>query len=83
MMCKTITTVVKVKIAADLSHTGKSFWKDVKIDACVADLVQALQSADIDMRSSCCGHGKTHGSILLQDGRELLIIPNRPTNVQR
>ena len=73
MMCKTITTV-KVKIAVDLSHTGKSFWKAAAIDACVADLVQALQSANIDMRSSCCGHGKTHGSILLQDGRKLLIV---------
>lgn len=71
-MCET-TSVVKVWIADDLSHTGKSFWKDVKIDTCISDLVLALQSAAIDMRASCCGHGKIHGSILLQDGRELLI----------
>ena len=35
-MCKT-TVTVEVKIAADLSHTGKSRWKSVEIDACIAD----------------------------------------------
>ena len=71
-MCKT-TSTVEVKISADLSHTGKSFWKEAKIDTCVSDLVSALQLASIDMRASCCGHGKTHGEILLQDGRKLII----------
>ena len=64
---------VRVKIAADLSHTGKESWKDTKIDSCISDIVSALQSGGIDMRASCCGHGKTSGSILLQDGRKLII----------
>lgn len=68
------TTIVKVKIAADLSHTGKEYWKNAKIDSCIADLVSALQKIGIDMRASCCGHNKTTGSILLQDGRKLRIL---------
>lgn len=67
------TIIVKVKIPTDLSHTGESYWKDAKIDSCIADIVRALQSAGIDMRGSCCGHGKRPGEILLQDGRVLLI----------
>lgn len=73
-MCKWGTsTLVRVKIPADLSHTGKSYWKDAAIDSCIASLVQFLQDADIDMRGSCCGHDKGPGEIILQDGRILQI----------
>ena len=65
--------VVRVKIAADLSRTGKEYWKDTKIDSCISDIVSALQSGGVDMRASCCGHGKADGNILLQDGRKLII----------
>jgi hypothetical protein len=54
-------------------------WKDVEIDSCIADLVEALQTFGIDMRGSCCGHLKRIGHISLQDGRELLIL-NKETN---
>jgi hypothetical protein len=66
--------LIKVKIPADLSHNGKTFWKEVKIDSCISDLVRALQQAGIDMRGSCCGHGKDQGQIDLADGRFLLIL---------
>lgn len=73
-MCKSGNTVlVKVKIPADLSHTGKAFWKDVAIDSCIASIIKALQEAGIDMRGSCCGHEKMDGDIHLQDGRILII----------
>jgi hypothetical protein len=36
--------------------------------------VNALQLGGLDMRGSCCGHGKTIGDIDLQDGRVLLIL---------
>lgn len=36
------------------------------IDFCVADIVAALNAAN-------CGHGKINGSVVLDDGRELLI----------
>ena len=64
---------VRVKIPADLSCKGFAYYKYVDIDACIAPIVEALQQAGIDMRGSCCGHGKTDGSIRLQDGRILII----------
>lgn len=67
------TKLVRVKIPADLSCTGKTKWKKAGIDACIAPIVKALQKAGIDMRGSCCGHGKQQGNIHLQDNRILLI----------
>lgn len=73
-MCKHGTVKeVRVKIPADMSHTGKEYWKMVGIDACIADIVDALQKGGIDMRGCCCGHGAYIGTILLQDGRTLRI----------
>jgi hypothetical protein len=66
--------LVKVKVPADLSHTGKTFWKQAQIDRCIAPIVKALQEGGIDMRGSCCGHGRQCGEIELQDGRMLLIL---------
>lgn len=68
------TENVRVKIAADLSYTGKEHFKRVPIDKCIAPIVEALQAAGIDMRHSCCGHGRCNGEISLQDGRTLIII---------
>lgn len=66
--------IVNVKVPKDLSVEGIDIFKDKKIDSCIADLVQALQSGGIDMRGSCCGHGDTIGDIHLQDGRMLLVL---------
>lgn len=65
--------LVKVKVPADLSHTGKAYWKKKQIDKCIAPIVKALQEGGIDMRGSCCGHGKMDGDIHLQDNRILII----------
>ena len=65
--------LVKVWIPADLDCAGKGKWKFVKIDACIVAIVKALQQGGINMRSSCCGHGKRRGRIDLQDGRVLWI----------
>jgi hypothetical protein len=74
--CNRAQVIVRVKIPADLSCTGKTKWKKIGIDACIAPIVKALQKAGIDMRGSCCGHGKEHGDIHLQDGRVLIIQNN-------
>lgn len=68
------TETVWVKIPADLSSTSKVKWKQCRIDSPVAGLVNALQLNGIDMRGSCCGHGKQFGEIHLQDGRLLLVL---------
>jgi hypothetical protein len=66
--------IATVKIPADLSCTGQARWREIPIDACIAPIVRALQAAGIDMRGSCCGHGKTTGHIDLQDGRGLIVL---------
>ena len=77
-MCKWGTnTEVVVKIPADLSSTHQNKWKPEPIDSCIAGLVRALQNGGIDMRGSCCGHGKYRGHISLEDGRVLIITDAR------
>ena len=73
-MCEWGTDVeVRVKIPADLSYTGEDRWAVKPVDACIAPIVEALQQAGINMRGCCCGHGEYNGSILLADGRCLII----------
>jgi hypothetical protein len=43
------------------------------VDICIADIVAALNAANIVTMASCCGHGIQDGSIVLEDGRELII----------
>lgn len=43
------------------------------IDFCVADIVAALNAANIITTLSCCGHGKVDALIMLEDGREIFI----------
>ena len=43
------------------------------IDYCIADIVAALNAANIITVASCCGHNKIQSSIVLEDGRELAI----------
>ena len=45
----------------------------VDIDYCIADMVAALNAANIATVASCCGHGKIQASIVLKDGRELRV----------
>lgn len=74
-MCKWGDTVrVRVRIPADLSGSGRAHWKRMQIDRCIAPLVDALQRGGVDMRGSCCGHGRAEGHIHLQDGRLLRIL---------
>lgn len=43
------------------------------IDVCIADIVAALNAANITTVASCCGHNKINGNIILEDGRCLVI----------
>ena len=44
------------------------------IDYCIADIVAALNAANIITVASCCGHGEESiASIVLEDGRELRV----------
>lgn len=48
--------------------------KDRGIDPCVAPIVQALYDAGLKPVASCCGHGVMPASVLLEDGREVLVV---------
>jgi hypothetical protein len=72
--CERTPEFVYVTIPSDLSCTGEKKWKLAQIDACIAPLVEALQRGGIEMRGSCCGHGRQPGEIHLQDGRMLLVF---------
>ena len=52
------------------------------VDICIADIVAALNAANIRTEASCCGHGKMTGNIILEDGRELM-IGNSPEVIKR
>ena len=43
------------------------------VDICIADIVAALNAANIMTVASCCGHGKGNAIISLDDGREIEI----------
>ena len=43
------------------------------IDYCIADIVTALNAANITTVASCCGHGEMEADIRLDDGRIITI----------
>lgn len=48
----------------------------VNVDACIAPIVQALNDGGIETKASCCGHSRIPGRIMLQDGRDLVLLAN-------
>jgi hypothetical protein len=49
------------------------------IDYCIADIVAALNAANIRTVASCCGHGnESIARIDLEDGRHLLVRGHSP-----
>jgi len=44
------------------------------IDPCLNGIITALNKGGIKTIASCCGHGRQPGSIILEDGRELIIV---------
>jgi hypothetical protein len=46
------------------------------IDECLHPIIDALNGANIKTVASCCGHKQRPGNIVLDDGRELFIMPD-------
>ena len=73
-MCECGDTVKLILcIPAHLSSTGREKEKLCNIDRCIVGTVQKLNQGGLITIASCCGHGKRPGSIILADGRELII----------
>jgi len=45
------------------------------IDRCIHQIIAALNAGGVETFACCCGHGKQAGTILLEDGRTLLVLP--------
>lgn len=71
--CGRAEVLMEVTILAHLSHDGQQRQAIKGVDACIAGIVRALNDGGIMTASSCCGHGRGDGSILLADGRKLVI----------
>ncbi len=65
--------LMRVLVDARDSHTGEARYAEKGIDRCIAPLVKALNDAAIITRSSCCGHGKEPGTVMLADGRTVRV----------
>ena len=78
-MCEWGTVVdLPVTMAAVDSHTGRARDGVKAVDACIADIVRALNAGGVLTSNSCCGHGAANGWILLHDGRRLEVHACRP-----
>jgi hypothetical protein len=48
------------------------------IDRCIHHIVAALNAGGVETVMCCCGHGDRDGSIVLADGRELVVRKHVP-----
>jgi len=58
---------------------GRRRYLNRGIDTCIAPLVKALNDVGMATVASCCGHGHLPGNIILEDGREIIIVPDYET----
>lgn len=73
-MCQHGDTVrCRVTVPAELSYTGKQRVAYKDIDNCIAPFVKALNRIGMLTANCCCGHGQHRPSILLADGRVIVI----------
>jgi len=52
----------------------------MSVDSCLATLIGVLNVTGFRTVASCCGHGKRPGNIALEDGREIIIVPDYKTS---
>lgn len=71
--CDRAEVLMEVTILAHLAHDRQQRQALKGVDACIVDVVRALNDGGVVTTSSCCGHGRSDGSILLADGREIVL----------
>jgi len=72
---------VFVPIHQNDSHTGKARWAYKPVDFCCAGIVKALNNEGLFTRTSCCGHGKELGEIILWSGTRITLDWRGETDV--
>lgn len=71
--CGRAEMLMEVTVLPHPSHTGQQHQAIKGVDACIAGVVCALNDGGVTTTGSCCGHGRNDGSILLADGREIIV----------
>ncbi len=74
-MCKAHGGTYEGNLRVELAPREGALHTFCHVDACIQPLVQAINNAGIRTVNCCCGHGHRHGSVILEDGREILIMP--------
>ncbi len=77
-MCKHDPTYA-AQATITLHHKTKRGRVTAQCDPCIEPIVQALNDGGIQTTASCCGHGHRPAAVILEDGRELLILPDYET----
>lgn len=74
-MCKWGTSK-NIKLAYPRHNSKRTI---VPVDKCISKLVQILNNYGIHTLSSCCGHNKDEGSILIKQDNKIIEIkiPNK------
>lgn len=67
--CKGFGDAVTYENQASMPIKGRV----VCVDWCIHRIVAALNAGGVGTVASCCGHGSRDGTIVLADGRELII----------
>ena len=55
--------------------------REVNVDACLKPMVEGLGKAGVVTVGCCCGHGRDCPTILLEDGRVVYILKDKPWEV--
>ena len=70
-------------VTVSLCHPTSRGFTEAAVDACLAPFVAALNTGGLQTIASCCGHGDGPGTVILEDGRELLVFASIADRCQR
>ena len=70
LLCAGAVLACKLGERSTITIGGKA----VEIDNCLTNIIQSLNDGGVETVTSCCGHGKTNGYIVLKD-RILIVTP--------
>lgn len=62
--------------AMSVVRWGEDMKPSLWCDPCLEPLVRALNDGGLRTVASCCGHGRRPSVITLEDGRQILVLPD-------
>lgn len=58
---------VLVRVFAGEDDKSNPIFRDIPVDACIADIIAEIWDKGVETVESCCGHGKMDGYIMLRN----------------